>query len=115
MRYFIDTALAGGAANRLLATAGLFLLVALVTQALAVAATYAGENVAWTATNCCAATWPSTACASICRSTTGARPAEMIERVDGDVTALASFFSRFVISILGSGILLVGALGRSSA
>lgn len=51
VRTFIDTALAGGASGRLTAAALLFIGVALATQVLAVAATYVGENVAWTATN----------------------------------------------------------------
>ena len=37
-------------------------------------------------------------------------PGEMIERVDGDVTALAEFFSQFVLNMLGSALLLVGTL-----
>jgi ABC-type multidrug transport system fused ATPase/permease subunit len=37
-------------------------------------------------------------------------PGEMIERVDDDITALANFFSQFVIRILGGLLLLVGVL-----
>src|SRR5262249_61083457 len=37
-------------------------------------------------------------------------PGEMIERIDGDVTALANFFSAFVIQMLGSLLLLLGVL-----
>ena len=37
-------------------------------------------------------------------------PGEMIERIDGDAEQLGSFFSTFVIQILGSVILLVGIL-----
>jgi ATP-binding cassette subfamily B protein len=37
-------------------------------------------------------------------------PGELIERVDGDVTALATFFSQFVILVLGNGLLLIGVL-----
>jgi ATP-binding cassette subfamily B protein len=37
-------------------------------------------------------------------------PGEMIERVDGDVTALTNFFSQFTIQVLGNGLLLVGIL-----
>src|SRR6266542_6072935 len=35
---------------------------------------------------------------------------ELIERIDGDVTALAAFFSRFVVNVLGNLVLLVGVL-----
>jgi ABC-type multidrug transport system fused ATPase/permease subunit len=37
-------------------------------------------------------------------------PGEMIERVDGDVSLLGNFFSRFVVNLLGNAILLVGVL-----
>jgi len=37
-------------------------------------------------------------------------PGEMIERVDGDVGTLGNFFSRFVVEILGSLLLMLGTL-----
>jgi len=37
-------------------------------------------------------------------------PGEMIERIDGDITALSNFFSQFVIQVLGNAVLLVGVL-----
>ena len=37
-------------------------------------------------------------------------PGELIERIDGDVTALANFFSQLVIQVLGSLLLLLGVL-----
>src|SRR5262249_51813918 len=37
-------------------------------------------------------------------------PGELIERVDGDVTAVASFFSQFMIEVLGNLLLLTGIL-----
>ena len=51
VRFFIDTATAGGSLANLIGAALLFLGVALVTQVLTVLATYLGENVGWTATN----------------------------------------------------------------
>ena len=50
-RYFIDTALAGGALEALTFAALAFLGIALFNQALSVLATYLGENVGWAATN----------------------------------------------------------------
>src|SRR5262249_404051 len=38
-------------------------------------------------------------------------PGELIERVDGDVATLARFFSRFVVYVLGNGLLMLGVLG----
>ncbi|MXX14842.1 MAG: ABC transporter ATP-binding protein, partial [Gemmatimonadetes bacterium] len=37
-------------------------------------------------------------------------PGEMIERVDGDTTALSNFFSQFVIHVIGSSFFLLGVL-----
>jgi hypothetical protein len=37
-------------------------------------------------------------------------PGEMIERVDGDTTALSNFFSQFVIQVIGSAFFLIGVL-----
>jgi ATP-binding cassette, subfamily B, bacterial len=110
VRYFIDTALAGGATDRLAAAAGLFILVALITQALAVAATYMGENVAWAATNALRGDLVAH-CLGLDQSFhTRHTPGELIERLDGDVTVLANFFSRLVIDVLGNMVLLAGVL-----
>jgi ATP-binding cassette, subfamily B, bacterial len=37
-------------------------------------------------------------------------PGELIERVDGDVTNVASFFSQFVLQVVGNILLLAGVL-----
>jgi ATP-binding cassette, subfamily B, bacterial len=37
-------------------------------------------------------------------------PGELIERIDGDVSAIADFFARFVVQVLGSGVFLLGVL-----
>jgi ATP-binding cassette subfamily B protein/ATP-binding cassette subfamily C protein len=51
VRYFLDTAETGNGLDRLFGAAALFMGVALVRQMVQMAATYVGENVAWTATN----------------------------------------------------------------
>jgi ATP-binding cassette subfamily B protein len=110
VRYFIDTALAGGALETLAVAAGAFIGIALVTQGLNVWATYLSENIAWTATN--ALRLDLTAhCLRLDLSFHKARtPGELIERIDGDVNALANFFSQFVIHLLGNLILIGGVL-----
>jgi ATP-binding cassette, subfamily B, bacterial len=35
---------------------------------------------------------------------------ELIERIDGDTSAIASFFARFVVQVLGNAVFLVGVL-----
>ena len=111
LRRFIDTAVAGpGAGEALATTALLFIGVALLDRALAVAATYVGEGVAWTATNALR-TDVAAHCLRLDLSFHKARtPGELIERIDGDVTALATFFSQFVIRVVGNGLLLAGVL-----
>ncbi|MCB9148743.1 MAG: ABC transporter ATP-binding protein [Caldilineaceae bacterium] len=110
MRFFIDTALNGGAMQTLVQAALLFLGVAVLGQALAVAATYFSERVAWTATN--ALRYDLTAhCLNLDLSFHKTRtPGELIERIDGDVDKLSSFFSRFTINIFGNALLMVGVL-----
>src|SRR5687768_16265342 len=110
MRYFIDSALAGAAAERLTLVAALFLGLALVQQVAAVGATYMGEAVAWTATNLLRYDLAKH-CLYLDMSFHNARtPGEMIERIDGDVNALSNFFSQFVINVAGNAVLLGGIL-----
>jgi ATP-binding cassette subfamily B protein/ATP-binding cassette subfamily C protein len=110
LRYFIDTAVAGGSEQNLVRAALLFIGVALVTQVLTVAATYLGENVAWIATNALRADLAEH-CLRLDLSFHKLRTSgELIERVDGDVNALSRFFSQFTINVLGNVILLGGVL-----
>ena len=37
-------------------------------------------------------------------------PGELIERIDGDVTELATFFSQFALNLVSNGLLLIGIL-----
>ncbi|GHO48059.1 ABC transporter ATP-binding protein [Ktedonospora formicarum] len=108
--YFIDQATSGRAMNDLILLALLTIGLALVGQGLAVAETYVAENVSWTATN----TLRGDLLAHLLRLDasyhTAHTPGELIERVDGDVGTLARFFSRFVVYVLGNGILLLSVL-----
>jgi ATP-binding cassette subfamily B protein/ATP-binding cassette subfamily C protein len=108
--YFIDTAVAGGASQTLFIAALLFISVAIVTQILAVSATYLGENVAWTATNALRVDLVEH-CLNLDLSFHKSRtPGELVERVDGDVNTLSRFFSQFTLHVLGNLILLFGIL-----
>jgi ATP-binding cassette subfamily B protein len=110
LRRFIDSALAGSDVSTLVTIALLFMGIAFVTQVLDAISRYVGEDLGWSATNTLRAdlllhvlgldqTFHKTRTAG-----------ELIERVDGDVTALANFFSRFVVNVLGNVVLLVGVL-----
>lgn len=110
IRYFIDTTQTRGSLRTLLFAAGLFIGIALVQRAVAFSSTYVAENVGWTATNALRAEL-ALHCLRLDMSFHNKRtPGEMIERIDGDVTALANFFSQFVIKIGGNAILIVGIL-----
>ena len=110
MRAFIDSALGGGTASQLLRDAAAFIAIALVQQGVAIGVTYLGESVAWTATNALRAELAEH-CLNLDMSFHNTHtPGELIERIDGDVTLMANFFSQFAILIVGNGLLLVGVL-----
>jgi ABC-type multidrug transport system fused ATPase/permease subunit len=110
VRAFIDTALGGGELSSLTQLALAFIVLGLANQAFTAGATYLGLDVGWSATNEVRADL-TRHCLSLDLGFHNARtPGEMIERIDGDATALATFFSQLVILIGGSVLLLVGAL-----
>jgi len=108
---FIDRATTGGALSELIFLALLTMGLALVGQAMAVAETYVAEHVSWAATNALRADLLAHLLRLDATFHTAHTPGELIERTDGDVATLARFFSRFVVSILGNGVLIVGVLG----
>jgi ATP-binding cassette subfamily B protein len=107
---FIDQVTAGGALRGLIALALLTMALALVGQGVAVAETYVAENVSWSATNALRADLIAHLLRLDASFHTAHTPGELIERVDGDVATLARFFSRFVVYVIGNGILLAGVL-----
>jgi ABC-type multidrug transport system fused ATPase/permease subunit len=110
MRLFIDSALASEALQTLTWTALAFIAVALVQQVTAVSVTYLGENVGWTATNALRAELAEHAINLDMRFHNDHTPGELIERIDGDVTELATFFSQFALNLLSNALLLIGIL-----
>ena len=110
MRVFIDSALAGEALQTLTWTALAFIGVALIQQVIAVTVTFLGETVAWTATNALRAELAWHALNLDMRFHNDHTPGELIERIDGDVTELATFFSQFALNLVGNGLLLIGIL-----
>jgi ABC-type multidrug transport system fused ATPase/permease subunit len=110
LRSFIDRAIGGAALDSLATLALAFVAVAIVTQLLTAWSQYVGEDLGWTATNALRADL-ALHCLRLDLSFHKARTSgELIERIDGDVTALAAFFSRFVVNVLGNLVLLAGVL-----
>jgi len=110
LRQFIDDAQAGRPLGTLSLLAGLFLGVAILAQVVSVAETYVAQNLGWLGTNrlrvdlalhCLRLDPPFHAAHT---------PGELIERIDGDVLTLANFFSRFVVYVLGNGLMVLGVL-----
>lgn len=111
VRYFIDAAQSNTASTSALVRAAvLFLILAVIQQATSVASTYVGENLAWAATNAMRHDLAAH-CLNLDLSFHKARtPGELIERLDTDISALANFFSQFVIRVAGNFLLLLGIL-----
>jgi ABC-type multidrug transport system fused ATPase/permease subunit len=109
-RTFIDQAQAGEPFERLVWIALLFIGVALLTLAATVAETYVAENLGWRTTNALRAdlTRHVLELDGSFHAEHGA--GELIERIDGDVSAIADFFARFVVQVLGSAVFLLGVL-----
>jgi ABC-type multidrug transport system fused ATPase/permease subunit len=109
-RTFIDQAQAGQPLERLAWIALLFIGVALLTQAATVAETYAAEDLGWRTTNALRADLTRHVLELDSSFHAEHSAGELIERIDGDVSAIADFFARFVVQVLGSGVFLLGVL-----
>jgi ATP-binding cassette subfamily B protein len=110
MRFFIDAAMAGEALKELTIAALIFIGIALIQQLVSVGVTYLGQNVAWTATNALRGELAWHGLNLDLRFHTDHPPGELIERIDGDVNEMASFFSEFTLTLVGNGLLLFGIL-----
>jgi ATP-binding cassette subfamily B protein len=110
MRGFIDAAMAGEAIRKLSSAALIFIGLALMQQVVAIGVTYLGESVAWTATNALRAELAWHALNLDMGFHSNHAPGELIERIDGDVTEMATFFSQFTITLMGNLLLLIGIL-----
>jgi ATP-binding cassette, subfamily B, bacterial len=109
-RVFIDRAQAGEPLERLVWTALLFIGVAVLTQAASIAETYVAEDLGWRTTNALRADLTRHVLDLDASFHAERSPGELIERIDGDVAAIADFFARFVVQVLGSGVFLLGML-----
>jgi len=110
LRAFLDRAQVGALPRALYGAAALFLGVAALAQVAAVTEAYVAETIGWTATNRLRADLAEH-CLRLDLAFHHARtPGELIERIDGDVTTLANFFSRFTVAVVGNALLLLGVL-----
>lgn len=110
LRRLIDAAQHEATETMLMDFALAFLVVMLFKQALTPAAAWVSDTMAWTATNALREDLV-LHCLRLDQSFHNAyTPGQLIERIDGDPSALSGFFSQFVLRMIGSGLLLLGAL-----
>lgn len=110
VRYVLDTAQTQGDLRPLVLAALLFILFGLLQAGATFAATYVGEDVSWTATNALRADL-ALHCLRLDLGFHHARtPGELIERIDGDVSQLADFFSQLVLNVIANGLLVLGVI-----
>ncbi len=110
LSYFIDLSTQGAALSALTQVALVFWAVAVGGYGVNLARTYLKEILAWGATNRLRSDL-----AAHCLKLDLAfhhvhAPGELIERIDGDVSTLARFFSELVLVALTNGLLLLGVL-----
>lgn len=109
---FVDSAKLGAGADVALLgrLALLYIVLAIGVQLLMAGATYVGARVGWTATNKLRADLMEHLLSLDMQEHKERTPGEMIERIDGDVTALSNFFSQFAVRVFGAALLLLGAV-----
>ncbi len=110
IRDFLDAAQNGAAVRWLVTLGGLFFVVTVAQKAIELWTTYLSEDLGWAATNGLRADLA----AHTMRLDMGFHklqtPGELIERIDGDVSNLAEFFSQLVVRVLGNAVLVLGIL-----
>ncbi len=110
IRTFIDRATEGDDTDNLIPIAVTFMVIAVVYQILNVTATWMAENIGWTATNHLRRDLADHLLHLDMDFHKTHTPGELVERVDGDVTALSNFFGQFMINVVGNLALLLGIL-----
>ncbi len=110
LRVFLDGAESQRPLAELTNLAFLFIGLALLRQLLKIASAYISEIVAWTATNALRADLVIHCLNLDMRFHKEHKPGELIERVDGDINQLATFFSRLIIQLLANLLLCAGVI-----
>lgn len=110
LRYYIDAATQNEEIENLLMAALLFIGFGVIRQIFKIISTYISEKVGWIATNGLRSDLIKH-CVNLDMSFHKSHQSgEMLERVDGDVNALFSFFSTFMLQLLSNLGLLIGII-----
>ncbi|MEM7125401.1 MAG: ABC transporter ATP-binding protein [Chloroflexota bacterium] len=110
VRYVLDTAQSGTSLGALVGVALLFTLFGVGQKVASVFASYVGEDVSWTATNALRADLAAHCLRLDMGFHNAHTPGELIERVDGDVSELATFFSHLMLRVIANGLLILGVI-----
>jgi ABC-type multidrug transport system fused ATPase/permease subunit len=110
LRYFLDTAQAGGASRSLYTAAGLFLTFAILEQLMSLGTHYTAARVGWSSTNHLRADLTLHILRLDMPFHKSRTPGELIDRADGDATHLSNFLSIFPVNVLGNSLLVLGIL-----
>jgi ATP-binding cassette subfamily B protein len=108
IKAFIDGAIAGDDFSKLVPIAVAFMVIAVINQGLMVWATYLAEQVGWSATNQMRVDLADHVLHLDMGFHKSTSPGALIERIDGDVTALSNFFSSMIIKVLGNAAMIIG-------
>ncbi|MET7334506.1 ABC transporter ATP-binding protein [Nonomuraea sp. NPDC005650] len=109
LRAFIDQ-VASGRSSSLWLPVGGYLLVSVVQQALSAGSAYGATHLAWIATNALRERATRHALELDLSFHDGRSPGEMIERTDGDISAVSSFVSSFAVQVIGNTLTMAGVL-----
>lgn len=110
IRYFIDNVTTGGVGENLIYAALFYIGIAAIQQVVAVLATYVSQDVGWKSTNQLRLELVEH-CMNLDMSFHKEHQSgELIQRVDGDVTALFEFFSKFSVNLLTNVGLIIGVV-----
>ncbi len=110
LRDFIDSAMGGQSGAYLRGIALTFLLAAIGRQLLAAAATYGSADLGWRVTNRVRSALARHVFGLDLEFHKSTTPGNLIERIDGDLTALGNFMSQFAVRVFGGVLLLAGVL-----
>jgi ABC-type multidrug transport system fused ATPase/permease subunit len=108
LKRFVDAVRAASPLEALAGIALLFMALVLVEQAAQIGSAYLTNLVGWSATNALRQDLAQHVLSLDLSFHHTHSPGELIERIDGDVTTLANFFSQFVLRVLGNALLLIG-------
>ncbi len=107
---FIDEAAAGASRSRLLFLAGVYVGVGVARQVMSIAVAWTATNLAWLVTNELRSRLARHVLGLDLAFHRSTSPGELVSRVDGDVTALSEFISRFAAKAASALVTLVGLL-----